>query len=106
MVEIQGGDAIVDQVEREANMETKAEALRCRIMLYRSYLKAGVHGTLAIKYLRQIAEDDEALNELPGSPWHVAADGLLTARCGGAYPRRLGFAVPQLLLAEADGAIE
>ena len=55
-------------------MEQNPEALRRRIALYRSYLKAGVVGSLAIKYLRQIAEDDEALSALlegpSAAPWH------------------------------------
>jgi len=55
-------------------MEQNPEALRRRIALHRSYLRAGVVGSLAIKYLRQIAEDDEALGALlerpSEAPWH------------------------------------
>jgi len=45
-------------------MEHEAELLRRRIARYRGYLKAGVIGSLAIRYLRQIADDDEALSRL------------------------------------------
>lgn len=54
----------------------KAEILRRRIALNQGYLRAGVAGALAIRYLRQIAEDEEALGKLPGSPCSLAADGL------------------------------
>ena len=47
-----------------AHMELTAEALRRRIASLRSQLRAGVVGSLAIQYLRQIEEDDEALNRL------------------------------------------
>jgi hypothetical protein len=57
-------------------MEQEAETLRRRIALYRSHLRAGVVGSLAIKYLRQIAEDDEALRRLRDQqcrdPWDCA----------------------------------
>jgi hypothetical protein len=45
-------------------MEDEAETLLRRIALLRSHLRAGVIGSLAIRYLRQIAEDDEALSQL------------------------------------------
>jgi hypothetical protein len=45
-------------------MEQNPVALRRRIALYRSYLRAGVVGSLAIRYLRQIADDDEALSDI------------------------------------------
>lgn len=57
-------------------MEQNPEALRRRIALHRSYLRAGVIGSLAIKYLRQIAEDDEALGAL-ATPSYAAARGAL-----------------------------
>jgi hypothetical protein len=47
-------------------MEHEAEALHRRIALHRTYLRAGVIGSLAIRYLRQIAEDHEALERLRG----------------------------------------
>jgi len=54
-------------------MEHEAETLRRRMALHRSYLRAGVVGCLAIKYLRQIAEDEDALNRLP--QWPIRPDG-------------------------------
>ena len=47
-------------------MEHEAEALKRRIALHRNYLRAGVIGSLAIRYLRQIAEDYETLERLRG----------------------------------------
>lgn len=47
-------------------MEQNPELLRRRIDRYRGYLRAGVAGALAIRYLRQIADDDDALNRLIG----------------------------------------
>ena len=55
-------------------MEHEAETLHRRIALHRAYLRAGVIGSVAIRYLRQIAEDDEALERLRGpqreDPWN------------------------------------
>lgn len=45
-------------------MGSKSEALRRRIELYRGYLKAGVAGSLAIEYLRQIAQDTAELTQI------------------------------------------
>ena len=45
-------------------MEQNPDTLRRRISIYRDELRAGVVGSLAIRYLRQIAEDDDALNAL------------------------------------------
>jgi hypothetical protein len=45
-------------------MEREVEILHQRIARYRAYLRSGVVGALAIRYLRQIAEDDEALSRL------------------------------------------
>jgi hypothetical protein len=42
----------------------RAELLRRRIALYRSYLREGVEGALALEYLRQIAEDGAELNQI------------------------------------------
>jgi hypothetical protein len=45
----------------------RAELLRRRITLYRRYLREGVEGTLALEYLKQIAEDEAELNRIePG----------------------------------------
>ena len=44
--------------------EDRAEALRRRIALYRSYLREGVEGALALEYLRQIAEDEAELKRI------------------------------------------
>jgi hypothetical protein len=44
-------------------MPNRVEALRNRVALYRSYLRVGVRGDLAIQYMRQIAEDLEAIRE-------------------------------------------
>jgi hypothetical protein len=41
-----------------------SEALRRRIELYRHHLHEGVAGSLAIAYLRQIADDEDDLIEL------------------------------------------
>ena len=37
--------------------------MRNRVALYRSYLRVGVRGDLAIQYMRQIAEDLDAIRE-------------------------------------------
>lgn len=50
------------------DMEQTIDALRCRIARNQRYLRAGVCGALAIRYLRQIAEDDEALGNVKASP--------------------------------------
>lgn len=44
-------------------MPNRVEALRNRVALYRSYLRVGVRGDLAIQYMRQIAEDLDAIRE-------------------------------------------
>ena len=44
-------------------MNRTDDPIRRRITRNRSYLKAGVVGALAIRYLRQIAEDTDALTE-------------------------------------------
>jgi len=47
--------------------DDRAELLRRRIALYRSYLREGVEGALALYYLRQIAKDEAELNRIePG----------------------------------------
>ena len=45
-------------------MDSKSEALRRRLELYRGYLRDGVAGNLAIEYLRQIAEDTAELAKI------------------------------------------
>jgi hypothetical protein len=45
-------------------MQYAAEALRRRIDLYCRHLHGGVRGTLAIAYLRQIADDQDDLANL------------------------------------------
>jgi hypothetical protein len=45
-------------------MEEVAEALRRRIELYLHHLHEGVEGPRLFIYLRQIAEDEEALSKL------------------------------------------
>ena len=47
--------------------EDRAEALRRRIARYRSYLREGVEGALALEYLRQIAEDEAELKRIEGA---------------------------------------
>ena len=42
-------------------MPNQVEALRNRVALYRSYLSIGVRGDLAIQYMRQIANDLDAI---------------------------------------------
>ena len=44
-------------------MNRTDDAIRRRITRNRGYLKSGVVGALAIRYLRQIAEDTDALTE-------------------------------------------
>ena len=44
-------------------MPNRVEALRNRVALYRSYLRVGVRGDLAIQYMRQIADDLDAIRE-------------------------------------------
>ena len=60
-------------------MEPEAEALHRRIALHRNYLRAGVIGSLAITYLRQIAEDHEALERLLGPQCCCPAASLAAA---------------------------
>jgi hypothetical protein len=43
-------------------MPSQIEALRNRVALYRSYLRVGLRGDLAIQYMRQIADDLEAIS--------------------------------------------
>jgi hypothetical protein len=45
-------------------MPNKVKALRNRVALYRSYLRVGARGDLAIEYMRQIAEDLDAINKV------------------------------------------
>lgn len=45
-------------------MQTQTEALRQRIALNQTQLRTGAAGFLAIQYLRQIADDVDALTEL------------------------------------------
>ena len=44
-------------------MLNRVEALRNRVALYRSYLRVGGGGDLAIQYMRQIADDLDAITE-------------------------------------------
>lgn len=44
-------------------MPNRVEALRNRVALYRSYLRVGVRGDLAIQYMRQIADDLDAIGK-------------------------------------------
>ena len=44
-------------------MPNRIEALRNRVSLYRSYLRVGGRGDLAIEYMRQIADDLDAINK-------------------------------------------
>jgi hypothetical protein len=44
-----------------------ADALHRRIELYCRHLHTGVPGTLAIGYLRQIADDEDDLTKLPSA---------------------------------------
>jgi hypothetical protein len=44
-------------------MPNRVEALRNRVALYRSYLRVGARGDLAIEYMRQIADDLDAIRE-------------------------------------------
>jgi len=60
-------------------MPNRIEALRNRVALYRSYLRVGGRGDLAIEYMRQIADDLDAINktevkrQLPDAPGRGAA---------------------------------
>jgi hypothetical protein len=47
--------------------QENADALRRRIELYCRHLHNGVRGTLAIGYLRQIADDEDDLTKLSSS---------------------------------------
>ena len=49
-------------------MNTRTETLQRRIAMCQTQLKTGVAGFLAIRYLRQIADDVDALAELTESP--------------------------------------
>ena len=50
-------------------MPNRVEALRDRVALYRSYLRVGVRGDCAIRYMRQIADDlDEIEAAQVGEP--------------------------------------
>ena len=51
-----------------SDMNENTESLLQRIALYRSHLQAGVAGALAIRYPRQIAEDQEALSKVLEPP--------------------------------------
>lgn len=54
----------MDQEPRKTDaMDRTDDPIRRRITRNRGYLKAGVVGALAIRYLRQIAEDTDALTE-------------------------------------------
>ena len=44
--------------------EEVSQALRRRIELYRHHLHEGIAGSLAITYLRQIADDEDDLTKL------------------------------------------
>lgn len=58
-------------------MPNRVEALRNRVALYRSYLRVGARGDLAIEYMRQIAEDLDAIKvgseERGGEPFGRSA---------------------------------
>ena len=50
-------------------MPDRVEALSYRVALYRSYLRVGVRGDCAIRYMRQIADDlDEIEAAQVGEP--------------------------------------
>lgn len=52
----------------------KADALRRRIALYRSYLRDGVNATLAKQYLREIATAEAVLAKLVDNEHHSSGD--------------------------------
>jgi hypothetical protein len=54
---IQTASTIVPVVSDLSPMPNRVEALRNRVSLYRSYLRIGVRGDLAIQYMCQIADD-------------------------------------------------
>lgn len=72
-------------------MEHEAELLRRRIARNRGYLKAGVIGSLAIRYLRQIADDDEALSGLADTHASAPAPDSRTVSPYLTQPRRSLF---------------
>ena len=47
-------------------MEDRPENRRCRIALYRRYLREGVDAALAAEYLRRVADDEVELAEIEG----------------------------------------
>ena len=57
----------ITEAKETGDMKQPNELLHRRIARNVGYLRAGVCGALAIRYLRQIAEDDEALNK-PKTP--------------------------------------
>ena len=56
-------------------MPNRIEALRNRVALYRSYLRVGVRGDLAIEYMRQIADELDAINKPEGKRQSPEAPG-------------------------------
>ena len=75
----------VEAAEAAPEVLYDAEALRRRIDLYCRHLHGGVHGTLAIAYLRQIADDEDQLSrfdELGSLALQSVAPARLT--CGAA----------------------
>lgn len=74
-------------------MPNRVEALRNRVALYRSYLRIGVRGDLAIQYMRQIADDLDVINaaqagktKIPGKT--VGQDEARRGMQNAAFPSR------------------
>jgi hypothetical protein len=78
-------------------METRTEILRRRIALRQTELRTGVAGFLAIRYLRQIAEDADALTELAEEPAAFSVSQYLL------QPRRSLFAACRQSGRDRDG---